>query len=250
MLINKPAGLFSQAAAGIESVQSLLVEQIKVREAHVGRPFVGLPHRLDRGTSGVMLIARNQRALARFGQQFQSRKIGKYYLAILEGELAGGIHVWEDHVRKIADQPRAEIVEAGDPGGRVASMELCALARVDRQVLTLIRLDTGRMHQIRLQATSRGLPVVGDPVYGCDAAIAIESAREKETAGNTLPIALHALRLELRHPQTGVLLAGTAPVPAFWQAFFGEFIAPIDAVFARSSAAKRSAWSLSQLGSE
>ena len=67
IVINKPSGLFSQSAPGIENVQSMLIEQLAKRDNHPGQPFIGLPHRLDRGTSGVMLLARNQRALKRFG---------------------------------------------------------------------------------------------------------------------------------------------------------------------------------------
>lgn len=219
LLVNKPAGIFSQAAAHIPSVASILESQIRQRDAHPGKPFVGLPHRLDRGTSGVMLIARNARALKRFGQQFQSRKIGKFYLAIVEGQLDSGPQAWQDTVRKVENEPRAEAVH--DPSqGRLATAEALQVATTPPFSLLLIRLHTGRMHQIRLQASLRGLPIVGDQLYGACHPFA---EHEAPPGGASNPaIALHALRLEFRHPQTARPMSGTAALPPNWQAFHGE----------------------------
>src|SRR5690349_15735187 len=101
LLINKPSGLFSQSAPGIDNVQELLIAQLAERDHHPGRPFIGLPHRLDRGTSGVMLLARNQRALKRFGEQFHSRKVAKFYMAVVEGEMSPGRVTLSDYLRKV-----------------------------------------------------------------------------------------------------------------------------------------------------
>lgn len=195
LLVNKPAALFSQAPPGIDSLQARLIAQLKARDQHPGEPFVGLPHRLDRGTSGIMLIARNQRALKRFGQQFQSRKVIKHYLAVVEGVLASASAAcghqsdgsaaqerqrsatlpatqrWEDYVRKIPDLPRAEVVSSDAEGAKLAIALVDCLCRVAAdgvatQSLLKVQLETGRMHQIRVQAAARGLPVVGDASYG------------------------------------------------------------------------------------
>ncbi len=118
LVINKPSGLFSQSAPGIDNVQALLIEQLAQRDAHPGKPFIGLPHRLDRGTSGAMLLARNQRALKRFGEQFHSRKVGKHYLAVVEGSMPAEKQLLADYLRKIPEKPLAEIVTAECEGAR------------------------------------------------------------------------------------------------------------------------------------
>ena len=221
MLVAKPAGLFTQAAPGVPSLEEQLVEQLRARDQHPGRPFVGLPHRLDRATSGVLLIARNQRALARFGQQFQSRKVIKYYVAIVEGTLAPGVHVWDDYLRKVADQPRAEVVAAETVGAKLAQLRIEALASDEERTLALIQLLTGRMHQIRLQAAHRGHPIVGDRLYGSTNIITNQStALSDVTERREEPHALHAFRLGFHHPQTAVAMSVEAPLPQFWNSEF------------------------------
>lgn len=285
LLVNKPAALFSQAPIGIDSLQARLIAQLKARDQHPGEPFVGLPHRLDRGTSGIMLIARNQRALKRFGQQFQSRKVVKHYLAVVEGVLAvAGVpsdlgtnaagsldqlrrgepqqeQRWEDYLRKIPGLPQAEIVTAEAEGAKlaVARVEcLCSGPNVSvpnvsgpGQSLLRIQLETGRMHQIRLQAASRGLPVVGDASYGAKSPWsdsftasaarpnATETLRQDAPAADRStaaadddahahpPIALHAWSLEFRHPQTAKTIRFVAPVPENWQQLSSELLACI-----------------------
>lgn len=210
LLVNKPAGLLTQAVAGIDSLQTLLTEQIKVRDSHAGTPFVGLPHRLDRGTSGVVLIARNQRALGRFGDQFHHRLVQKFYLAWVEGELSTA-DKWSDWIRKVPDQPRAEIVEQTETDAKLAEMLVQPLAQSLGQTLVLVKLLTGRMHQIRLQFASRGMSVVGDSLYGASTLLSNDHDERLRPHG------LHALRLEFRHPQTAVPIAITAPVPDYWK---------------------------------
>jgi 23S rRNA pseudouridine1911/1915/1917 synthase len=219
MLVNKPAGLLTQAVEGIESLQTRLAEQIKIRDQHPGLPFIGLPHRLDRGTSGVVLIARNQRALRRFGDQFHHRLVQKFYLAWVEGEMGSVECQWSDYVRKVEDQPLAEIVSADAPGAKLAEMQVQQIASCDGQSLALIRLLTGRMHQIRVQFASRGLPVVGDQQYGSQVRLSDHEELRLRPHG------LHALRLEFRHPQTAIFISATAAIPEYWQKNPGIFAA-------------------------
>ena len=228
MVLDKPVGLFTQAVPGVESVQTRLTGQIKRRDQHAGVPFVGLPHRLDRGTSGVILIARNQRALSRFGEQFHSRKIGKYYLAAVVGllpiEPENSSGEWTDYVRKVANQPIAEICEASAEGAKLAQLTAQPLASAGGVTLLLIKLHTGRMHQIRIQAASRGLRILGDLTYGGPEFFDVQGEIDAETNceggesdGDLASIALHALRLEIRHPQTAKQMAFTAAPPASWE---------------------------------
>ena len=223
LLINKPAGLFSQAAPGVESVETRLALQIKQRDAHPGQPFIGLPHRLDRGTSGVMLIARNQRALARFGKQFQHRLVRKFYLAVVEGDAPAEPQTWEDYVRKIPDHARVEIVAAGVEGSRRALADATCVTRAGGLSLLRIELHTGRMHQIRVQAAARGMPVVGDAAYGGSIPFHVATGDAEESRHP--PIALHAERIEFRHPRTAVPIAVTARIPDDWTSRPPEIIA-------------------------
>jgi 23S rRNA pseudouridine1911/1915/1917 synthase len=225
LVVNKPAGLLTQAVPGVDSLQTKLVEQLRVRDQHTGNPFVGVPHRLDRATSGVVLIARNQRVLSRFGAQFQNRLVQKFYLAWVEGRWEGRFDVWRDFLRKIDGQPQAEIVSEGTEGGLLAEMEVRSIVSDHRQSLLAVRIMTGRMHQIRLQLASRGLPIVGDLLYGSRRCFALTSDASRfqlvDAGASCLPSreapqALHALRLEFRHPKSAVLMGMSAPPPEYW----------------------------------
>lgn len=223
-LINKPAGLLTQAPQGITSVETTLCEQIRVRDSHPGAPFIGLPHRLDRSTSGAMLIARNQRSLARFGLQFQSRKINKFYIALLsasaaEARLPSEKTRWSDFVRKVPDRPFAEVAAEGEPGAKLAELDIRILASAGDKHLALIQLLTGRMHQIRIQAATRKMAVVGDTLY--EQLSAADRAAETEYESSQ-EIALHSLRLEFRHPKTAKQMSATADLPPTWPGWAGQ----------------------------
>ncbi len=211
ILINKPSGLFSQSAPGIENVQETLITQLATRDQHPGRPFIGLPHRLDRGTSGVMLLARNQRALKRFGEQFHSRKVGKHYLAVVQGEMPLQTQTLSDYLRKIPDKPLAEIVPADAEGAKLAEMIVQPIVACDAYTLVDVQLLTGRMHQIRLQLASRGFPVVGDWSYGSS-----QTFGPLDPEGFRQCLALHCRQLDFRHPQTAKAMSISAPVSAHW----------------------------------
>lgn len=235
LLVNKPAGLLTQAVAGIDSLQTLLTQQIKQRDSHSGTPFIGLPHRLDRGTSGVILIARNQRALGRFGDQFHHRLVQKFYLAWIEGELPT-VDKWSDWIRKVPDQPRAEIVTESDSEAKLAEMLVQPICQSEGQGLVLVKLLTGRMHQIRLQFASRGMPVVGDSLYGAETLLS-EDADER-----LRPHGLHSLRLEFRHPQSALQLSATAPVPEYWKVN-GTLFDAVERLTEMSQQQHRNVWS-------
>ncbi len=222
LVINKPSGLFSQSAPGIENVQEMLIEQLARRDNHAGRPFIGLPHRLDRGTSGVMLLARNQRALKRFGEQFASRKVAKHYMAVVAGAMPAEQQLLSDYLRKIPEKPLAEIVTADSAGAKLAEMVIQPRIITDQFTLLDIELLTGRMHQIRLQLASRGFPVVGDWSYGSS-----QTFGPLDPEGYRQCLALHCRCLEFRHPQTAKVISVTAPVSEYWQVFPAEITAAV-----------------------
>jgi 23S rRNA-/tRNA-specific pseudouridylate synthase len=175
-----------------------------------------------------MLIARNKRALAKFGDQFQSRKITKIYCALLRGHLLETI-TWHDTLAKVDGEPRAEVVEANHPGAKPASLTIEPIQVVNGITLARIELHTGRMHQIRIQAASRKLPVLGDATYGTasDSTASDSSVVSATAAGGSetteAPMALHALSIGFHHPKTAKRMLSTAPVPKAWLEYWPDF---------------------------
>lgn len=212
LVVNKPAPLLTQAPPFIPSLEAMAKAYIKAKHGKPAGVYLGIPHRLDRPVSGVVCFARNTKAAQRVHAQFQARTVGKAYWAAVDGTVAPDSGVWEDWVRKIADEARTVRAEPGEPGAKRATLEY----RV-RQPLpaggTLLELTplTGRMHQLRVQAAWRGHPVVGDAAYGSTRAFGPPAELPRERV-----IALHARRLELDHPTTKQRLTFEAPLPAYW----------------------------------
>lgn len=176
-------------------------------------PFAELPHRLDRGTSGALLVARNSKSLSLFGNQFHSRKVEKKYWAILEGIPQSKSGRWEDWIRKLPDEAHVEVTSADSIGAKQAIMEFQVLAEDGQRALLEIELLTGRMHQIRVQCAARGLPVWGDFQYGSKKTWAEHSSMTSFDQHS----ALHARWLAFRHPKDGRVIQVTAPLPELWQ---------------------------------
>ncbi|MEM9587697.1 MAG: RluA family pseudouridine synthase [Planctomycetota bacterium] len=188
--INKPSGLPSQAAAGIESVETRIRLQLNLDAG-----YLALPHRLDRSVSGLLLVALTKKTARLISQQFESRMIVKSYLAIVRGHAKVEPLIWIDRLKKVKDEARAEISDQDDPDGRRCETRVESLgvdAGIGQSVLRL-HPHTGRMHQLRVQASARGIPILGDTLYGGD-----------PWPGEHDRIALHAEKLEFRHPKTGI----------------------------------------------
>lgn len=226
----KPAGLATQAPPGIASAEAWLRARL-----HGGSPggYVGVPHRLDRAVSGVVLFAATPRAARQLSRQFERRQVTKEYLAIVTGaagaadastDPAAGFE-WHDTIEKIPELARARIIAAGTPGGRPAVTRGRVLRGLPAgRLLISLAPVTGRMHQLRLQAAVRGLPVLGDDLYGgIDAewsarvATAADIWRDPAVAG-TPAIALHAARIDYADPDGGGTVAVEAPLPDYWGA--------------------------------
>lgn len=231
--IDKPAGLPTQAAAGIDSAESWLRGRlaagcIAVPGAAPG--YLGVPHRLDRAVSGVLLFAVTPRAARKLARQFERREVTKEYVAILAASadaeaqrLAGagaeGLE-WRDLVEKVPDEPRGRVVGEASATAREAVTRARLLARLaDERLLVRLAPITGRMHQLRLQAASRGLPVVGDPLYGGPDSTAVDWLAPLPPADDRArPIALHAWKIRYRDPDTQEMVTIAADVPEFWPA--------------------------------
>ncbi len=198
--INKPAGMVVHTGAGQHSgtlVNALLHRFGKLSTAG-GDLRPGIVHRLDRFTSGVILVARNDTAHRNLAGQFASREVEKIYLALVHGRVKndqGSITtpIARDPIRRIRMTARLAT-------GRKASTSYQVLKRFDKFTFLEVKIGTGRTHQIRVHLASIGHPVVGDKLYGAPAS----------TLGRYF---LHARQITFTSPSTGERIALSAPLP-------------------------------------
>jgi len=198
MAIQKPAGLTVEQGAGdYDTVESLLRTQLHPRG------FIGFPHRLDRPTSGILLIAQNKNTLRLLNQQFAGGHLQKHYLMLTQkGDLpkAQTLTHW---LRKDQQQRKALITQQSEVKAKEAKLWFRQLRKAPQnQTLLQVRLFTGRYHQIRAQMAHIGSPVVNDTWYG------------GPKVSPTPCIALHAWRLEFTDPHSGKAVRLQAPLPA------------------------------------
>jgi 23S rRNA pseudouridine955/2504/2580 synthase len=209
--IDKPAGV---AVHGGSGVSFGVIEQL--RQARPQAKFLELVHRLDRETSGILLVAKRRSALTRLQDQFRERETGKTYQALVVG-------AWPDN-KKVIDLPlhkylqadgerRVKVVGKDDPDG----MRAITLVRVGRRLegfsLLEVTIKTGRTHQIRVHLASQGHPIACDDKYG-------DFELNKALARQGLKrMFLHAWRLQFQHPSTAQPVALEAPLPADLQQF-------------------------------
>jgi 23S rRNA pseudouridine1911/1915/1917 synthase len=202
IVLSKPAGLLSQ---GDKSGDASVIEWLR---QYFGRAYVGLVHRLDRNTSGLMVVAKRSKAAARLTRALQEGEIVRAYLAWLTGSLPANVS-WRHWLVKDEARNLVRVAARGTRGAKEAVLAGRALARGvwDGRALTLMEfiLDTGRSHQIRVQAAAEGHPLLGDPKYGPQAARA-----HGRPFGRP---ALHSARLEFPHPMSGERLCFEAPMP-------------------------------------
>lgn len=211
LVVAKPGGLLTQAPPGIDSLEVRIKQFLKVRDEKPGNVYLGVPHRLDRPSSGALVVARHVRAARRLSDQFSGRMVGKTYWALVDGRVADDSGTWTDHVRKIPERARGEVVEPDVDDARKAVLHYRVLQRWSSRTWLEITLETGRYHQIRIQSAARGHPVVGDDLYGA----ASEFGPQVDTSRDAW-IALHARRLEFRHPMTREKVIVTAALPQPW----------------------------------
>jgi len=208
LVLNKPAGMLSQGdETGDPSLVSWTTDYWRARYNKPGNVYVGLVHRLDRPTSGVVLLARTSKAAGRLADQFRAGTISKLYWAIVEGGIDQPEGEWVDWLEKDRRENRVRVVAEGGEGkiARVAYRVLSAGAGTTKLALRPI---TGRSHQLRIQLAERGLPIVGDQKYGAKRLLrALDGHRR---------IALHARELEFKHPTREEVISVVAPVQADW----------------------------------
>ncbi len=221
LVVCKPAGLLTQAPKGIDSLERRIKQFLIKRENKRGKAYLGVPHRLDRAVSGAMVFAKHVRAARRLSEQFEARTVRKTYWALVSGTVSPSSGTWTDSLRKIPNQAKAEIVPADHPEARLAVLRYRTLGLQTLKNETTengqtdawlqVELETGRMHQIRLQVATRGHPILGDALYGSDREFGSQHEDRRLRA-----IALHARRLEFDHPMTHLRVSVTAPLAADW----------------------------------
>ncbi len=208
VVVNKAAGMIVHAGAGQSSgtlVNALLHRLGSLSESgDAVRP--GIVHRLDRGTSGVLVVARNDEAHRAIAGQFEQREVEKYYLALVHGRMepASGsitLPISRDLERRTRMTTRRR-------EGREARTDWRVLLRLEGFTLVETRLHTGRTHQIRVHFSSLGHPVVGDTVYGAPRTVRI-GGKTTQPLGRTF---LHAARIVFTHPESGERVDVRAPL--------------------------------------
>ncbi len=200
--LNKPSG---QSVEGL-GLPFLTLEQA-VRH-HVPKGYLGIVHRIDRPTSGVLLMAKKKSALRHLQQQFEKRTIRKDYLAVTQSPPPRKADTLQQWHRKSADRKKALITDQAVKGSKEAKLWFRQIGEVNGRAIVQVRLFTGRYHQIRAQFSQMGCPILNDHLYGAD----------KQT--EDVAIALHAWRLQFVDPADGSLISLTAPTPqnALWPA--------------------------------
>lgn len=213
LAINKPAGLLTLGAAPrIPTLERQIKEFIKQKYGKPGNVYLGVVHRLDRPVSGVILFTRNSKAAGRLAEQFRERQIEKIYWGITDHEPEQQSGTLIDWLLKVPDKAEVEVVAAETPGARQAVLHYRVVGQTPLGTLLEIQLETGRMHQIRVQLASRGWPIRGDIQYGSTKYLA-DPPPEELTAN---PIALHARQIRFLHPVRYDSVTIAAPVPANW----------------------------------
>lgn len=211
LVVCKPPGLPTQAPPGIDSLEIRIKSFLKVRDDPPHDVYLGVPHRLDRPASGAIVFATRRRAAQKLARQFERREVKKLYWACVEEWPDPPVGTWRDCLRKVFGKPQAEVVSADHPEARLAVLHYRTLCCASWGVWLEIELETGRTHQIRIQAASRGHPVLGDFQYGSTIPFGPQHTDERLRA-----IALHARTLAFLHPTTKQRISVTAPTPEFW----------------------------------
>lgn len=212
LVVLKPAGLLTQGPPGVDSLELRVRRFIRARENKTGKFYLAVCHRLDRPVSGAVIFARHVRAARRISKQFEGRLIGKTYWALVAGKVEPVEGTWEDHMRKIPEVAQSEVVAPNHPDAKIAILHYRVLEQTESSSWLEIELETGRTHQIRLQAASRGYAIWGDEQYGSQVEFGPQTIDKRKRV-----IGLHARTLSFHHPMTDDPVELTADLPDYWR---------------------------------
>jgi 23S rRNA pseudouridine1911/1915/1917 synthase len=209
LIVNKPPGLVVHPAPGHQD--DTLVNALLHRAPELASiPRAGIVHRLDKDTSGLLAVARTLQAHTALVAQLQNRAVLREYEAIVVGRMVAGGTADAPIGRHPVDRKRMAV----RPQGKPAVTHFRVIQRFHAHTRLRLRLETGRTHQIRVHMAHLNHPVLGDPVYGGRLRLPAAGGEElAEALRSFRRQALHAVRLELRHPGSGALLSWEAPIP-------------------------------------
>lgn len=202
LVIDKPSGLVVHPAAGHWS-GTLLNALLHRFPSSAGLPRAGIVHRLDKDTTGLMVIARHRQAMDRLVDMMSQREVSREYLAVTDKAWKGALvaHVDQPIGRDPRQRLRMAVVSPDSPGAKPARTDVSVLGQSSLAALVHCRLHTGRTHQIRVHLSFLGQPLAGDVLYGGRTSLISRQA-------------LHAWRLRFQHPMTGAPCAFTCQPPA------------------------------------
>ncbi|MEE3371842.1 MAG: RluA family pseudouridine synthase [Planctomycetota bacterium] len=207
LVVNKPANLPTMGATqGKDTLAAIAKGYLKAKYNKPGNAYVGVVSRLDAVVTGVIVLARTSKAAKRLTEQFRHGDVAKEYWAVVEQRPQPASAQCVNWIRKNEQQRRMVVVKDGAPGAREARLRYSLLQDNTHASALRVFLETGRKHQIRVQLSHRGHPILGDHKYG--------------SQRNFAPgIALHARSLGLQHPVRKVHLDFLAPLPLSWHPF-------------------------------
>lgn len=211
LIIDKPHEVLSQEdSTGDPDVLSLCKSYLKRELDKNGGVYLGLIHRLDRPTGGLMVLAKTSKAAKRLSKQFRDRTVQKVYYAVVQGDPPEN-RVLIHHLSKNRDTNIVESVPPGDPEGKRAELSFRMLERSEEMRLLAVHLHTGRPHQIRVQLAAEGYPIWGDYKYGL-----------QQPDGRTM--ALRSVEIRFIHPvrQEEMNFKLLPPASEPWDRFFGS----------------------------
>jgi len=210
LVINKRAGELAQRDdEGEASILEFYKEYLKKKYNKTGNVYLGLPHRLDRPTSGLLVLAKTSKAMTRLSQLFQLRELKKTYLAVVANRPEPESGTLKHYLRKNPKQNKSYPLNQGAKGAKEARLSYQLLASSDRYHLVSVDLHTGRHHQIRCQLSLIACPIKGDLKYG--------SPRSNPDGS----LHLHAYEISLEHPVKKEEMTFRAPLPneTIWNVF-------------------------------
>ena len=226
-VVNKPAGMMVHAGAGAtedERNRGTLVNALLHRFGQLsevgGESRPGIVHRLDKATSGLIVVAKNDTAHRKLALQFSQRQVKKTYIALVHGWMKQDRGTISSTISR--DRVRRTRMTTRRPGGREAITHYCVQKRIESEYgkfsLLELHIDTGRTHQIRVHLSSTGHPVVGDALYGAPRELRSKHAGNLALQRNFL----HATSLEFRHPRAGESMSFSRPLPPELKSFLAQ----------------------------
>jgi len=225
IVVDKPAGLVVHSGAGINSgtLANALVHHFNELSGAAGRMRPGIVHRIDKETSGLLVVAKNDFIHERLSDQFRDRRVYKLYQALVYGRVKSDRGEIESRIgRSPRNRTRMAVLQGG--AGRPAHTIYEVDRRFDGFTLLRVQIKTGRTHQIRVHLANIGHPVVGDSTYGGGREDSIKSARLRRQIRALNRQFLHASELQFTHPRSGEQLRFSSSLPVELTGFLNEVI--------------------------